>query len=123
MSIDRRVILLTIAFHRPEDISDQTLTHHLGTWMNRTHLRSRTATPAFFKARPSVFHRASHVSSDIFVSEPRPIALRKLSGVAISPTNENEVEISHPKGDTHTSWWRNRFKESTIPKYARKRRN
>jgi hypothetical protein len=54
--------------------------------------------PAFFKDWLLVFHRSSHVSNDIFVSELLPIVLRKSSGVEISPA----MKVSTTKSMSET---------------------
>lgn len=122
MSIIRGVISLTIAFHCPENVSTlSSITHQPSTSGNTTHLRSRTASPAFFKDGPLVFHRSSHVSNDIFVSEPRPIALRKLSGVEISPVRKGSVSgkcLMSKTQHASTSWQRHGFKECAVLKCA-----
>ena len=92
--------------------------HQPNISVNATHLRSRTASPAFFKAGPLVLHRSSHVSKVIFVSEPRPIALRKLSGVEISPAKKVRKERPCRRQNANTSWRRHRFKECAVLKCA-----
>ena len=46
-----------------------------------TCLRSRTASPSFFRSCPDVFQKSSHFSIVSFVSDERPMALKNSCGV------------------------------------------
>lgn len=77
----------TVLLHAPQNIpasdSESQTDGILGDTMTATDLRSRTVSPASFMARPSIFHSASQSGGLSFVSEERPIAFKKSSGVLI----------------------------------------
>lgn len=70
---------LSVLLHTPQDVSALWSAGAANATL-LTHLRSRTAMPAFFMRAPFIFHSSSHDSGDSFVSAERPIALRKSSG-------------------------------------------
>lgn len=53
------------------------------TELAKTHLLSRTATPAALSAVPSIFQNSSQFSEGIFFSLSRPMARRKELGVVM----------------------------------------
>ena len=77
------------------------------------HCHFHKSRPFFFIACPSNFHRSSHLSTVSLVSEDRPIAFKKSSGVLIprDSSKRNKFYVSKPQAE--------RGNEVSVPPLAR----